>query len=512
MARHLTSISERHWSPSLSEEAKVPPESKPPLQGKYWVTVAFVLLALVPDLILSTSLETLRPLIASGLHASGQTLGLASTFSNAGWAVGAVVAGDLAQRFRRHILLMLYEGAFVVGSVIAAAAPSIEFVIAGHILQGIATGMLLVGALPPLITNYPVERLNTTAAVVALGLFGAVAAGPLVGGYVAYTDTWRWFFATTALLGSIGFLLVALSVEHAPGFNPALKVDWPAFALAIAGSGLTFYGVGEVSTHAWTAPIVWAPTALGFLSLVVLVIMEYRKSEALMPVKPLSSTFPVIGITAAIISGCAFTGLLELSSLFLQHVRSLDPLAIGLLFWPDFATAVLASLIFGRLLTTRYMLVLPPVGMLALLLAAWLLTTTTTRSGNGEFLWIAGLLGLGAGFTVSPGLFVAALSVPSQLVGRAFALVEMLRLAGAYALVPAFLYFAQVHGTQPGPLVLGLHVVFWVILVLLAVTIIFTTALYVAGGAYLHPPNLTRYLKEGKEAFQSPPVAADVRP
>lgn len=483
-------------------------ESRAPLQGNYPMTVIFVLLALCPDLFLSTAIPLTRMTISRDLHAPLAAIQLGETFSNAGWAFGAVLAADLAQRFPSYRLNVLYEFVFVVGSICGAVAPAIPFVVAGRILQGFATGMLLISALPPLIRNFNIRKLGPTAAFTDMALFGAVAAGPIVGGYVAASGTWRWFFAATALLALCGLMLAMLVVNRQPGFNPDFKLDTPAIALAAAGAGLTFYGVGELIETSWTQPIVWIPTALGMFCLVVLIMYQYRHEGALMPVKPLSTTYPLVGIPAGILGGAAFTGLLEVLFLFLEDVRGLKPLGIGLVLWPALAATIVASVLFGKLFTTRYVLLLPLMGMLSLLAAAWLLTTTTTATGTGEIEWIAGFLGLGAGLTVSPGLFIAGLSVRPALIGRAFALVELLRLAGAFALVPAFVYFATIFGPKPESIILGSHIVYWVILCGLALTVAGITAVFFLGGARVHPPDTVAYIEQGEVAFDSPPFAA----
>ncbi len=70
-----------------------------------------------------------------------------------------------------------------------------------------------------------------------------------------------------------------------------------------------------------------------------------------MSVMPLTTTLPVMGLLAAIISGAAFTGMLQLMILFLQRVRGLDPLTTGLLFWPDLTAGLVGTLIVGAVLT-----------------------------------------------------------------------------------------------------------------------------------------------------------------
>lgn len=450
-----------------------------------------------------------RQSVSASLHAPLAVIGLGETFSNAGWAFGAVLASDLAQRFSGWKLNVLYEIVFIVGAILGATAPTAAFLVAGRILQGTATGMLLVSALPPIIRGFPVEKLGITAAVTDVGLFGAVTAGPVIGGYVAATDTWRWLFAATGLLAVLGLALAILVVKRQAGFNPDFPFDAAAIVLAAAGAGLTFYGVGNLgagSSASWTTPIVWIPTALGILVTIALIVYQYRRENALMPVKPIATTYPLIGIIAGVLGGAAYTSLLELLLLYLRQVRGYHPISFSLILWPGIAAALVAAYLFGKFLNTRYVLLLPLLGVSSLIGAAWILTTTTLSSGSGELLWIAGILGVGAGLTVSPALFMAALSVKPAMVGRAFALVELLRLAGAFAIVPAFTYFAMAYGTRPLQLMLGLHYMYWVILIGLVVTIGICTLVFVLGGARIHAPDLRAYLEDQEAALESPPV------
>lgn len=485
-------------------------QQQAPLQGRYWLTVLFVLLALVPDLLLSTGVPMLRQSLAHQLHTSMATIDLAETFSNAGWAFGAVLASYLALHYPTYKLNLLYEAVFIVGSLLGLVAPAAPFIVAGRILQGTSTGMLLVSTLPPLIRNFPKERLTSTAAVVDIGFFSAIAAGPIVGGYVAATGTWRWFFGMVGVMALAGFVLAYLVVPRNPGYDRSFPFDYRAIGLAAAAAGLTFYGVGAIEQGTWTLPQVWVPTALGLLCMVALIVDQYRRQNALMPVKPLTSTYPLMGISAGIVGGLAFTTLANVLLVVLMQGYGYGPLGAGLLFWPALFASLVASLIFGALFPTRYVLLLPAMGLTALAAGALVLTTTIPSDGIGKYLWVTGLIGLGAGLTVSPGLFMAGLSVPPPLVGRAFALVELLRLAGAFAFVPAFTYFATIYGTRLPELMRGAHIVYWVTLIVVLVSMVAITAIFALGGARIHAPNLRAYLEEDQAALESPPVVGRV--
>ena len=131
-----------------------------PLAGRYPAAAAMVMLALIPYLALSSAIGPITPIIARQLHTSLQTLSLGSGMANAAYAVGTV---QLAQHLRQRRMMVLYVVLLVIGSVLAASAQSAEMFIAGHLLQGLCTSLLLIAAVPPLALSFGPEKLRSTA-------------------------------------------------------------------------------------------------------------------------------------------------------------------------------------------------------------------------------------------------------------------------------------------------------------------------------------------------------------
>src|SRR6201992_2775758 len=117
-----------------------------PLAGRYVATAVMVMLALIPYLALSAALEPLTPIIGAQLHMSPQTLSLSSGLGNAAYALGTVLAVQFAQHLPQRRMLVGYAALLVAGSVLAASAQDAGMYITGHILQGLATSMLLIAA------------------------------------------------------------------------------------------------------------------------------------------------------------------------------------------------------------------------------------------------------------------------------------------------------------------------------------------------------------------------------
>ena len=482
-----------------------------PLAGRYPAAVALALLALSPYLVLTTAASLMQPELMRDLDATRFELQLTSAMSNAGYAFGAVVAADLVQRLARRHVYLFCEAGFVVSTVLALSAPGIGLFAAGVVLQGLFTGMLLVAALPPLILGHPVSRIPSTAAVISLGLFGMVTAGPLVGGLVGSMGGWRLLYTSIAVLALIGLTIGALTFEGNAPPNRSARFDWLAIPLAFGTTVLPFFGVAYLSRGSFSHPAFLAPVIVGLCFGVILLVSQYRKANPLMPVRPISNTLPVTGTLGAMLVGAAFTTLLELTEVYLLDVAEVSPVRVGVLIAPQIAGVVVAAWLFHRLVATRWTPVLALSGLVSVGVgAAVLLVVAASSPGSAEnIVPVAALfLGYGAGAGVAPGLFLAGFSVSAVQIGPTFALVELLRSESAFLIGPVLLHLAMTTGSD---LTDGFRISVVITLILVVVGGLALIGLWLIGGARLRAPDLQAWASGTSTAYHSPALAARLR-
>ncbi|MDQ6838591.1 MAG: MFS transporter [Actinomycetota bacterium] len=471
-----------------------------------------MLVALCPDLIVSSGFEPLQMVLTHDLHTSRLTLELGSSLSDAGYALGAVVAVDLVQRFAQRRLFVYSQMAVVVGAAISAVAQSGWTYGTGRMIDGLATGFLLVLALPPLVTTFGAGRLPFTMALVNIGLFGAAAAGPLVAGGVAATGAWRQLYAAVAVLSALGVLLTWRTLPERDGLNPNQAINPTLFPLAVASTVLPFFGAAQLTSHSFRSVLVWVPLAVGIIALGLLVVTQYRHSSPLIPVRRLNSTLPLAGTICAMIGGAAFVLCLQVVQIWMTDVVHRQALDGAVMLWPAVVGAVVAAAIFGRVLRTRLLAAVVGAGLVCLLGAAALLQLLKASGGQETLIMvIALLLGLGAGMTVAPGLFTAALSLPSSEVARAVGVVELLRAEAAFVLAPMVAHVAMWHGSRPAEVLAGLRDGSWTALVIAGAGLVGLGALLASGWVAPQRPDLDAWLDGDSPALASPPVGAVVR-
>jgi MFS family permease len=481
--------------------------SRIPLAGNYAAAVILALLALCPYLVLTTAMSLMGPVFMRELDATPFELQLTAGLSNAGYAFGAVASADLVQRVPRRTLYLICEVGFIISTLLVLSASVIGQFTAGVILEGLFTGMLLVAALPPLITVHGVERLPTTGAVISLGLFGMVTLGPLVGGLVGSLGGWRELFGGIAVLATIGLVFGILTFEGNDPPSRRAAFDWLAIPFALGATALPFFGVSWLTRGSFSDAIFYGPVVVGILIGIALVAAQYRKTNALMPVRPISNTLPVTGTANAMLVGAAFTTLLELTEVYLRTVPQYSPVRTGGLVTSQILGVFIAAVIFWRLLTTRWVPYLALSGLVSVAVGAAILLAVNESNASAIIPVSSFFLGYGAGAGVAPGLFLAGFSVPVWQIGATFALVELLRSEAAFLVGPVLLHLAATTGS----FMHGFHIA---VIVTLGATVIgglFFVGLYLLGGARPQAPELGIWLKGEGTAYHSPALAARVR-
>ncbi|HEY3864458.1 MAG TPA: MFS transporter [Solirubrobacteraceae bacterium] len=478
-----------------------------PLAGRYPAVAAMVMFALIPYLALSAALQPLTPIIAKQLHTSLQTMSLSSGLANAAYAAGTVMAVQFAQHLPQRRMLILYATLLVIGSVLAAAAQDPEMYIAGHVLQGLCTSLLLISAVPPLAIGYPASKLRTTAVIMNMCIFGAVALGPAIGGLQAHFDAWRPLFWIIAAIAASALVLSVLTFDDAPPADPDSPRDPLAIALAAVGCMAAFFGASELLTHSFLDPLTILPLLGGLAVIVVLIVYQFRAKRPLLTIRTmLTSTMPVAGIVVALFAAAASVSATVLTAAVLAE--RYGPLHVGLLYLPEVAGAVITAILLGVVITKRTMHYLPLAGMV-FLAAGIAVFRIEVPSSEAATLLGSGLTGIGLGATVAPALFVAGFSLPSASLQRVFAIVELMRAVAAFMIAPIFAHLAVTVG---GSLDAGTGIVLWIGLGLALGGAAIGVAIYALGGARPQAPDLERFVAGEAPAWYSPPLLARLRP
>src|ERR1035438_5556966 len=144
-----------------------------------------------------------------------------------------------------------------------------------RIVQGVGGGMLAPVGLAMLYRAFPPEERIRASSILITPTTVAPALGPILGGILVTTLSWRWVFFVNLPVGIIAFAFGLLfldgGTEHRPG-----RFDTVGFVLAGLGFGSLMYGVSEGPIRGWAAPIVSSTIVAGSILIAALVVVELQ--------------------------------------------------------------------------------------------------------------------------------------------------------------------------------------------------------------------------------------------
>lgn len=193
-----------------------------------------------------------------------------------------LVGGSLGDHFGRRRIFSAGVVLFALASVWCGFAPSPEQLIVARAVQGVGGAMLIPGSLAIIGASFSEERRGK-----AIGTWAAFSGitsvlGPVLGGYLVETLSWRWvFFINIPLAAAV--LAITLTRVPESRDEEARKLDpWGAI-LATVGLGGLVFGLIESSSVGLADPLVIFSLTVGVAALAAFMFAELRVEEPMMP-------------------------------------------------------------------------------------------------------------------------------------------------------------------------------------------------------------------------------------
>jgi EmrB/QacA subfamily drug resistance transporter len=398
--------------------------------SRRWLILAICCMSLLIVGIDSTIVNVALPSIKTGLHAS---------LSDLQWAVDAytlviasflMVSGSAGDRLGRRRVFQAGLALFTTGSLLCSLAWNVPSLVIFRCLQALGGSMLNPVALS-IITNVFTERRDRAR---ALGIWGAVfgvslALGPVLGGVLVTSLSWRAIFWINIPIGVIAFILAQLFVPESRAPR-ARRFDPYGQVLIVVMLATLTYSVIEGPTYGWGSPLIVTTFAVAAVSTVSLVLTELHRREPLLEVRFFRSV-PFSG--ASVIAVLAFgvlAGFLFLNTLYLQDGRGYSALHAGLLTVPMAVMIIVFAPISGRLVGSRGpRLPLVVAGLVMAVAAAGMLRLSDSTS-TGYLLGDYVLFGLAFGLVNAPISNTAVSGMPNSQAGVAASVASASRQTG----------------------------------------------------------------------------------
>lgn len=297
----------------------------------------------------STIVNLALPTIADQLGAD--SAGLQWTVNGYALALAALVllGGSLGDRFGRRRAFQLGVAWFAAASLLCGLAPSVEWLIAARVLQGVGGALLTPGALAILETSFaPEDRARAIGAWSGLGGIGG-ALGPLLGGWLLELGSWRALFLINVPAAAVVLWVTARHVPESRDPRAARRIDVLGVLTAAIGLGGLTYGFTAWPQDGPGDPAVLLALAAGVAGLAAFVTVESRATDPMLPIRIFRNRAFTGANLVTFLVYAANGGVFFLLVLNLQVVAGYPVLAAGLALLPLTVLMLLLSARAGAL-------------------------------------------------------------------------------------------------------------------------------------------------------------------
>ncbi|MFF8729466.1 MFS transporter [Streptomyces sp. NPDC015171] len=339
--------------------------------------------------------------------------------------------GIFADRFGRKRVYLTGVVVFTAASVLCALAPTLGWLIAGRVLQGVGAAALSPASLALLAAACPDPRERVRVIGLWAGFSGiGLAAGPVAGGVLTEAFGWAAIFLVNV---PIGVVLLLLGLRHlAESRNPdARAIDVPGTVLSVLAVGALTYGLIEGGARGWTSPLILGSFAAALVLLAAFVTVEARRDAPMLPLRLFRERLFTVSNIAMVMVGFALMGSTFFFSQFFVYVQGSSILRAGLQTLPVSLAMVIVSPFAGRLAARYGFRTVVTTGLALAGLGLLALGTVHADTGYGSVWWRLALAGTGFALTLSPLTGAAIQAVSPQEGGLASGISSTTRQIGA---------------------------------------------------------------------------------
>ncbi|GAA4707734.1 MFS transporter [Nocardioides conyzicola] len=368
------------------------------------------------------------PSMRAGLHTSAGTIQWVVSGYALAFGLTLVAGGRLGDAYGRRRLMLIGLTCFIVASAAVGLAPNAALVILARLLQGASAGLLTPqnsGLIQQLFRGRERGR--------AFGIFGLTvsvssAIGPVLGGLIialaGEDDGWRWLFLVNVPIGLAAMVAVMAMVPRRPPSTEKTdnRIDVPGALLLGATVLCLLYPVVRLEGgHRLPLLLLVGVPVFGW----GFVAWERRTARHGHPPLldlALLRSLPgyVNGLAVGALYFTGFTGVLLVTSLYLQEGMGLSPLQAGLMLMPFAAGSAVSAPLAGRVVADLGRRL--TVAALATMITGVVLVAVLAPGHDPLWPWLAPTLlvaGLGAGAVVSPNMTLTLADVPPRMGGAA---------------------------------------------------------------------------------------------
>ncbi|WP_414675536.1 DHA2 family efflux MFS transporter permease subunit [Methylocaldum sp.] len=395
-----------------------------------------IFMAILDIQIVASSLEQIQ----AGLSATRDEITWVQTAYLVAEVVIIPLSGWLGRALSTRYLFVLSCGGFTLMSLFCALAWNLPSMVAFRAFQGFFGGAMIPSVFAVIYTLFPPRLQPAMTIVVGLVVTVAPTAGPVLGGYLTESVSWKALFLINLVPGFLVCLATWLFVRvDEPDWELLDKIDFRGILYIVAFLGSLQFVLEEGVREEW-----FESREIVFFSLVAAatgIAMFYREltiDHPIVDLRAFRNRNFAVGCLFSFVLGIGLYTLIYLMPVYLASVKGLNSLQIGQYVMVTGLFQLLSAFVAGplaKILDSRLMLAL---GLFLFGLGSWMNGSLTHDAGYWEFFWPQALRGFALMFCFLPINSLALGTLPPEEVKNASGLYNLMRnLGGAIGLAVA---------------------------------------------------------------------------
>jgi EmrB/QacA subfamily drug resistance transporter len=265
--------------------------------------------------------------------------------------VSMPIYGKLADLYGRKKTFLGGATIFLFGSLLSGLAPSMPWLVAARVVQGLGAGALLPVAVTVIGDLYPGKERARAQGLLASVWGIASVTGPVLGVAIVSTLGWRWVFFINLPVGlaAMAIFAWALKEEVKPSQH---GLDVPGAALLAAGVSVVLYAFRSTD-RGWFDPLVLGLLAAGAVLLLLFIRQEQRAPEPLLPLTLFRDRFFSVSMGVGFLAGFGLTAFFTFIPLYIQGALGHPPAVTGQVLTVVSVTWSTTAFVAGRFIYPR---------------------------------------------------------------------------------------------------------------------------------------------------------------
>jgi DHA2 family multidrug resistance protein len=422
---------------SLSSFNTEVPKDAPPKIVNPWIVAISVMFATFMEILDTTVVNVSLPHIAGSLSSSINEATWVLTSYLVANAIILPITGWLANHIGRKRLLMISVIGFTSASFFCGLAFSLRMLIIFRLIQGAAGGALQPLSQAVLLEAFPPEKHGRAMAFWGLGIVVAPILGPVLGGWLTDSYSWRWVFYINIPVGIASIIMTKLFI-----FDPLYirrregGIDYWGLGMLALGIGALQVVLDQGQQEDWLAsPWIRTLFVVIIITLPLFLFHELRTRAPVVNLRVFRDRTFATGTFLMTILGFVLYGSLVLLPIWLQTLLGYPSLQAGEAMAPRGLGSFLAMPLVGILLSKYDPRKFLTIGVSIAALTLWQFSRLNLNAGYWDFFWPQLIQGVSLAFIFVPLTTITMGSIPREHMGNATSIFNLLRnLGGSFGI------------------------------------------------------------------------------